>query len=53
MGWAVQVLAGAVVAHGGARVGVAGGGLHVSEINAGAEHVGDVGMPQHVRVEPS
>jgi hypothetical protein len=34
---AVEVLAGSVVAHGGSRVGVAGGDLHVAEADAGVE----------------
>jgi hypothetical protein len=33
----VEVAAGAVVAHGGAWVGVAGGDLHVAEADAGVE----------------
>ena len=49
---AVEVLAGAVVADGGAWVGVAGGDLDVTEADAGVEHGGDEGVPQHVRVHP-
>jgi hypothetical protein len=37
----VEVLAGAVVAHGGAGVGVPGGDLHVAQADAGVEHGGD------------
>ena len=48
----VEVLAGTVVAHGGARVGVAGGDLHVAKVDARVEHGGDEGMAQHVRVHP-
>jgi len=47
---AVQVLAGPVVSHGGARVRVTGGNLDVAEINAGIEHRGDERVAQHVRV---
>ena len=46
---AVEVLAGAVVAHGGAWVGVAGGDLHVAEADAGVEHGGDESVAKHVR----
>jgi SMI1 / KNR4 family (SUKH-1) len=42
----VEVLAGAVVAHGGARVGVASSDLHVAGADAGVEHGGHEGMPQ-------
>jgi hypothetical protein len=45
---AVQVLAGPVVAHCGARVGVAGGDLDVPEVDAGVGHGRDIGM----RVRP-
>jgi hypothetical protein len=44
-GVAVEVVAGAVVAAGGAGVGVAGGVLDVSEGCAGVEGVGDEGVP--------
>jgi hypothetical protein len=47
---AVEVLAGAVVAHGGARVSVAGGDLNVAQADAGVEHGGDEGVAQHVGV---
>ena len=46
----VEVLAGSVVAHRGSWVGVAGGDLDVAEVDAGVEHGGDEGVPQHVRV---
>ncbi len=49
---AVQVVSGAVVAHGGARVGVEGGDLDVAQVDAGVEHGGDEGVSQHVRVHP-
>lgn len=39
----VKVFAGSVVAHRGARVGVAGGDLDVPEVHAGVEHGGDEG----------
>ena len=48
----VEVLAGSVVAHGGAGVGVAGGDLDVAEVDAGVEHGGDVGVAEHVGVHP-
>jgi hypothetical protein len=47
---AVEVGAGAVVAHGGVGVGVAGGDLDVAEVDAGVEHRGDEGVPEHVRM---
>ena len=40
---AVQVLAGSVVSHRRARVGVAGGDLDVPEVDAGIEHGRDGG----------
>jgi hypothetical protein len=44
-------LAGSVVAHGGAWVGVAGGDLDVAEVDADVEHGGDEGVAaQHVGV---
>ena len=49
---AVEVLAGAVVAHGGARVGMAGGDLDVAKVDSGVEHGGDEGVSQHVGVHP-
>jgi hypothetical protein len=36
---AVEVLAGSVVAHGGARLGVPGGGLDVAQVDAGPQHL--------------
>ncbi len=50
VGVAVEVLAGPVVAHGGAWVGVAGGDLDVAQVHASVEHGGDEGMAEHVRV---
>jgi hypothetical protein len=47
---AVEVLACAVVAHGGARVGVPGSDLDVAQIHSGVEHRGHERVPQHVRV---
>lgn len=47
----VEVLAGPVVADGGARVGVAGSDLDVAEVNAGVEHGGDEGMAAITSVE--
>jgi hypothetical protein len=52
VGVPVEVLAGPVVAHGGSRIGVAGGDLHVAQADAGVEHGGDEGVAQHVRVHP-
>ena len=48
----VEVLSGAVIAHGGARVSVAARDLHVAQVDAGIEHGGDEGVPQHMRVDP-
>ena len=47
----VEVAAGAVVAHGGAWVGVASRDLHVAQAHAGVQP-GDQGVVQHVRVHP-
>src|SRR4051795_13228829 len=52
VGVSVEVLAGAVVAHGGPWVGVSGRDLNVTEVDAGVEHGGEEGAPQHVRVHP-
>ena len=49
---AVEVLAGKVVAHGGARVCVPGGDLHVAQAHASVEHGGYEHVPEHVRVHP-
>ena len=49
---AVQVLAGTVVLHRGARIGVPGGDLHVAQVSASVEHGRDVRMAEHVRVCP-
>ena len=43
---------GPVVAHGGARIGVAGRFLHVAQRHAGVEGGGDEGVPQRVRADP-
>ena len=43
VGVAVEVLAGSVVAHGGAGVGVAGGDLDITQINSGIQHGCDEG----------
>jgi hypothetical protein len=45
----VQGGAGAVVAHGSARVGVRGGFLDVAQWHAGVQCRGDEGVPQRVR----
>jgi hypothetical protein len=47
---AVQVLAGPVIPHSRARVGVPGGDLDVPEVNASIEHGRDEGMTEHMRV---
>ena len=49
---AVEVLAGPVVAHGRSGVGVTGGYLDVTQVDAGVEHRGDEGVAQHVGVHP-
>jgi hypothetical protein len=33
-------------------VGMAGGDLHVAQVDAGVEHGGDESVPEHVRVHP-
>lgn len=48
----VEVLAGSVVAHGGTRVGVTSGDLHVAQADAGVEHGGHERVAQHVGVHP-
>ena len=45
---AVEVLAGPVITHGGAWVGVAGGDLDVAQVDSGVEHGRDVGVAKHV-----
>jgi hypothetical protein len=42
---AVEVVAGAVVAHGGAGVGVACGDLDITQVDASVQHGGDKGVP--------
>jgi hypothetical protein len=49
---AVKSLAGAVVAHHGARVGVAGCDLDVPQVHSGVQNGGDEGMAEHMRVWP-
>jgi hypothetical protein len=51
-GVSVEADAGAVVAHGGARVGVAGGFLDVAEWDSGVERGSDEGVPERVRSDP-
>src|SRR3954453_13742944 len=51
-GVAGEVVAGAVVAAGGAGVGVADGGLHVTQRHALVEGGGDEGSPHGVRADP-
>jgi hypothetical protein len=40
----LQVLAGPVIPHRGARVGVTGGDLHVAQVSASVEHGRDIGL---------
>ena len=47
---AVEVLAGPVVPHRGARIGVAGGDLGVPQVHTRIQHGRDEGMAEHVRV---
>jgi len=49
---AVEVLAGSVIAHGGARVGVAGGDLDVAQVDAGVETGCDERVPEHMWMSP-
>ncbi len=49
---AVEVLAGSVIPHSGARVGVPGGDLDVPKVNASVEHGRDERVSEHVRVCP-
>ena len=50
LGCQSEVLAGAVVAHGGAWVGVAGGDLDVAQVDSGVEHRPDAAVA-HGRYE--
>ena len=45
VGVPVEVLAGAVVAHGGAGVGAPGGDLDIPQVNPGIEHGSHEGVP--------
>jgi hypothetical protein len=47
VGVAVEILAGAVVTHRGAWVGVAGGDLDIAQIHPGIEHGGDERVAEH------
>jgi hypothetical protein len=47
---AVEVLAGAVVSHGGARVGVACCDLDVAQVDSRVKHRGHERVPEHLRV---
>lgn len=47
----VEVLAGSVVPHRGARVSMPGGDLHIPQVHACIEHRGDERVPQHVRMD--
>ena len=48
----VEVLAGPVVAHGRARIGVTGSDLDIAQVDAGVQHRGDERVPQHVWMHP-
>jgi hypothetical protein len=48
----VQVLAGAVVSHGGARVAVPGGDLHITQVHPSIEHGGHERVAEHVWMHP-
>lgn len=49
---AVKVLAGAVVPHGRAGIGVPCRDLHVAQVHAGVKHRGHERVPEHVGVYP-
>jgi hypothetical protein len=44
----VEMLAGMVAPHGGSWVAVAGGDLHVAQVDTGVD--GEEGVPEHVRM---
>ena len=46
VGVAVEVAAGPVIPHGGARVSVADSDLHVAQVGVGVEHGRDVGVAE-------
>jgi hypothetical protein len=46
----VKVLAGPVIAHCRARVGVAGGDLDIAQVHPGVDHGRNEGVPKHVRM---
>jgi len=46
----VEILAGPVIPHRGARIGVPGGDLAVAQVHARVQHRRDEGMTEHVRV---
>jgi hypothetical protein len=48
----VQVLAGSVIPHRGARVGMTSRDLDVAQVDARVEHGRDEGMTEHMRVRP-
>ena len=47
---AVEVLAGPVIPHRGARISVPGGNLNVAQVYPGIEHRSDERVSEHVRV---
>jgi hypothetical protein len=49
---AVKVLACPVVAHGRARIGVAGGDLDIAQVHPRIEHRGDERVAEHMRMRP-
>jgi hypothetical protein len=48
----VKVLAGPVVTHRGARIGMTGGDLDIPQVHTSVQHGRDEGMAEHVRVRP-
>lgn len=50
VGVAVEVLAGSVITHRGAGIGMAGGDLDVSQVNTGVQHGRDERVSEHVWV---
>jgi WD40 repeat protein len=52
VGWQSRLLRALSYHHGGPRVGVTSGDLHVTQVSASAGHGRDVGVAEHVRVRP-
>jgi hypothetical protein len=49
----IEIVPGPVIAHGGARVGVPGGDLHIPQVHPGVQHRGHERVPEHMRVGPA